>query len=343
MSALRDVTQGDLYRAMNEASSANGHTQPAPVYPRPAPRLPLTANGGGSYHNLDAAVKIARKVNAGTVLVAFAGALLFALAGAMGIVSWHAQYAFIYAIKHQELSATLEALGLDCGAVVFSVLGIALARIGRRAVIERALVCICAAGSCAMNAAGADLGSPRSVAAFIMPPVLFALTSDRLISVIRRSALGPKADAESQRSAWRLAGTAFLYVLRLIVAPPSTATGARRALLNATPLPQAPENGPAALQAQSPAPLAAIPAATKVAPKTRKSSADGAGRRLIAAAEHAADLTTIPLKNVSKLAGELAPAIPIHPGTARRVLLTHVRAVQGMTDTADQLAQDATS
>ncbi len=149
----------------------------------------------------------AGKITLGGVLLASAGLLLLALAVAMGVVCWHAQYAFIYAIKHQRLAASLEALGLDCGAVVFSILGIALARLGRRAVIERVLVCICAAGSCAMNAAGSDLGSPRSMAAFIMPPLLFAVTSDRLISVIRRSALGKLADDEAQRSAWHLAGT----------------------------------------------------------------------------------------------------------------------------------------
>ena len=110
------------------------------------------------------------RITFGGVLITAAGLLLLALAAAMGAVSWHAQFAFIYAIKHVRVAAVLEALGLDCGAVVFAILGIALARLGRRAVIERALVCVCAVGSCAMNAAGADLGSPRSVAVFMMPP-----------------------------------------------------------------------------------------------------------------------------------------------------------------------------
>lgn len=270
------------------------------------------------------------RITVGGVLLTAAGMLLVPLAVAMGVVSWHAQYAFIFAIKHQELAAALEALGLDCGAVVFSILGIALARLGRRALIERALVCVCAAGSCAMNAAGADLGSPRSVAAFIMPPLLFAITSDRLIAVIRRSALGRSDDDESQRSAWRLAGTAFLYGLRLLAAPPSTAKGARAALLNATPLPeinrtpvtyvpaQLPTNGPAA-QASSPRNL-----------KKRRAKAAGPTKteRLLAAAADRHDLTTLPLNRVSAMATGLAPEVDLHPGTARRVLLTHVRKLQ---------------
>ena len=163
-----------------------------------------------------------RSLTLSTALMAGACILLAALAGMMGVVSWHAQYAFVLAAKHQHLASALEALGLDTGAVIFAVLGIALARLGRRAVIERMLVCLCALGSCAMNLLGADLGSPRSVAVFAMPPLLFAAGSDRLVAVIRRAALGPRDDAEAQHSAWRLAGTAALYLLRLAFAPPST-------------------------------------------------------------------------------------------------------------------------
>ena len=178
-----------------------------------------------------------------TGLLAGACVLLAGLAVTMGVVSWHAQYVFVLAAKHQRLAAALEALGLDTGAVIFAVLGIALARLGRRAVIERALVCACAAGSGGMNLLGADLGSPRSVAVFVMPPLLFAAGSDRLIAVIRRAALGPAEDGQAQRSAWRLAALALLYLLRLAAAPPSTMVGVRRALLNATPLPPLAEIG----------------------------------------------------------------------------------------------------
>ena len=46
----------------------------------------------------------------------------------------------------------------------------------------------------------------------------------------------------------------------------------------------------------------------------------------LAAGRH--DLTTLPLKQVSAIATELAPAAQIHPSTARRVLLGHVRSLQ---------------
>jgi len=253
-------------------------------------------------------------------LLASASILLAALAVTMGAVSWHAQYTFILAAKHQHLASALEALGLDAGAVVFSVLGIALARLGRRAVIERSLVCLCAAGSLVMNLLGAQLGSPRSVAVFVMPPVLFALTSDRLTSVIRRSALGPVDDEDAQRSAWRIAGLAALYVLRFCLAPPSTATGMRRMVLDAAPLP-----GPAALPAPEPAEdLKLRPARARVAPG-RDGTQTG---RFLALARERHNLAALPLSDVSAIATALAPEANLHPSTARRELLRHVRALQ---------------
>src|ERR1700722_15153722 len=256
---------------------------------------------------------------AGRLLIAVAALLLAMLAAAMGVVSWHAQFAFVYAIKHERAAAALEALGLDCGAVIFSVLGIALARLGRRAVIERVLVCVCAAGACAMNAAGADLGSPRSVTAFVMPPVLFAVTSARVVSVIRRSAPGPKADSDAQRSAWRIAGLAVLYVLRLAAAPASTAGGARRALLNATPLPAPakPDSDPNAIARVGP------PGARATRGGTVPGSSKAGELLRIAADRH--DLATIGLDKVSRIATDIAREIGLHPANRRRTLLAHVR------------------
>jgi hypothetical protein len=256
------------------------------------------------------------------LLLGVASVLLLALAVAMGLVSWHAQYAFIFSVKHQQTASALEALGLDTGAVVFSVLGIALARLGRRAVIERVLVCVCAAWSCVMNAAGADLGSARSVAAFVMPPVLFAITSDRLVSVIRRTALGPGADSEAQRSAWRAAGIAALYVLRLAAAPVSTVRGARGALLCATPLP-----GHDALAASLTGPLPVPPQREHAGSARRNKPTKAAQLVRLAGERH--DLADVPLEKVSRLATEIAGEIGYHPGTARRVLLAHVRRLQG--------------
>ena len=257
------------------------------------------------------------------LLLTTASLLLLALAAAMGIVSWHAQYAFIFSVKHQQSASALEALGLDAGAVVFSVLGIVLARVGRRAAIERMLVCVCAAWSCVMNAAGADLGSMRSVTAFVMPPVLFAITSDRLVSVIRRIALGPRADAEVQRSAWRAGGVAALYALRLAAAPASTFLGARAALLAATPLP-----GHDTLPVPEGGQLSAPPHRERAGRCRRHGPTKAELLTSLAGERH--DLATVPLDKVSRLATEVAGEIGYHPGTARRVLLAHVRRLHGI-------------
>ncbi|MGO9500150.1 MAG: hypothetical protein ACLPUO_00865 [Streptosporangiaceae bacterium] len=55
-----------------------------------------------------------------TRLLAGACVLLAGLAVTMGVVSWHAQYAFVLAAKHERAASALEALGVDAGAVIFS-------------------------------------------------------------------------------------------------------------------------------------------------------------------------------------------------------------------------------
>ncbi|MHB1431493.1 MAG: hypothetical protein ACYCVZ_05185 [Streptosporangiaceae bacterium] len=252
--------------------------------------------------------------NVGTLLLVASRLLLAGLAAAMGVVSWHAQFAYVLSVKHQPLAAGLEAVGLDAGAVIFSVLGIALARLGRRALIERALVVLCAGGSCAMNLLSANLGSPRSVAVYVMPPLLFAAGSDRLIAVIRRSALGPAEDSDDQRSAFRLAGRAGLYVLRLVAAPPSTLLGARRALLTATPLPQK------ALPAPE-APLALPGPQKPVQRRPRKPKPPTKTEALLAlVVERHGPLTEIPLEKVGQIATDAAAVTGLHPGSARGAL-----------------------
>jgi hypothetical protein len=255
----------------------------------------------------------------------------------MGITSFHAQFAYVYATKHSYGPSFLEALGLDCGAVIFSLLGIALARLGRRAVVERVLVVLCALGSCGMNALNANLGSPRSVAVWAMPPILFALTSDRLVSVIRRAALGPRADEDSQRSAWRVFGVAVLYGLRFVLAPPSTAIGARQAVLNATPLPDAPARQRLVLPLAEPAPAAdktagtvrVITARAAGATRARKPRTTGKQARFLAlVADRHGELTAIPLDKVGKIATDLAPEVDLNVGQARKVLRSAVLRAQ---------------
>ena len=49
---------------------------------------------------------------------------------------------------------------------------------------------------------------------------------------------------------------------------------------------------------------------------------------MLALAGQRHDLTTLPLKQVSGIANTIGAEVDLSPGTARRVLLNHVRALQ---------------
>lgn len=183
----------------------------------------------------------------GRALINTATVLLGLLDGGLFAVSLAAQYQYILHAKHQHWPAVIEAIALDAGMVIFSLLALGLARAGQSARIERALIVVCALGSAGMNYAAADVTSPRSVLAYTMPPVFLAIVTDRVIAVVRRHVLGMHAD----RSAWaapgrataaaaRAAVLAVLYTLRLILAPAETTGGLRRMILAAAPLPPVP-------------------------------------------------------------------------------------------------------
>ena len=176
----------------------------------------------------------------GTILLVAASGLLFLLAAGQGYVSWRAQFMFVNKAKNAPLASGLEALGLDAAAVIFALLGLAHARMGRAARVERILNVACALGSMVMNVLAADLGSPRSVAVYVLPPVLYAACRDRLIAVAGAAA------GVRETSLWRGAGAAAPYLLRLVLAPPSTARGLRRWVLAATPLPVGTPSSPRA-------------------------------------------------------------------------------------------------
>jgi hypothetical protein len=178
-----------------------------------------------------------RLINTAAVLLGILDAGLFA-------VSLMAQYQYIFAAKQQSWPAYIEAVALDTGMVIFSLLALGLARGRQAAPVERALIVVCALGSAAMNYGAADVSSLRSVAAYVMPPVFLAIVTDRVIATVRRHMLG----MEAERSAWAVigrvvlavlagAGKAVLYGLRLVLAPRSTLSGARSLVLLATPLP----------------------------------------------------------------------------------------------------------
>ena len=124
------------------------------------------------------------KDKTGAWLLIISAGLLAALAAAQGLVSYIAQYHFIFARKHDVFASTLEALGLDCAAVILALLAIANARLGRKAVTERIMAIAAVAASMVMNVAGSD-GSPTSVMVYALPAVLYAASSDRLIAVVR--------------------------------------------------------------------------------------------------------------------------------------------------------------
>jgi len=270
---------------------------------------------------------------AGTGMVRSATALLFLLGGGLLAVSLAAQYSYLLRERHQHWPSLIEALALDLGMLIFSLLALGLARGGRDARTERVLILACASGSSLMNYAAADVTSPRSVLAYAMPPIFLAVVADRVISVVRRHYLG-----RAGGSAWLTAGhvtmsigrggaRAALYSLRLAIAPVSTLKGARAAVLLATPVP--------ALEA--PVPRMAIEPPGRDdrepvsgPPDRRRPGGHRDGTKTarfleLVTAEHG-PLAGFDLSKVGAVAKELAPQAELHEGSARSALRTAVLA-----------------
>ena len=179
----------------------------------------------------------------GTVLISAAAWLLVAIGAGALYVSFDAQRQYVFAVRHHQAASIIEALLLDLLMIVFTLLALGLSRAGKSSRTERALILACAAASAYMNVSDADTASPRSVAAYILAPLTLAVVVDRVVAVIRRHVL-----ADEEPSAWaapgraaaaaaRLAGLLALYALRFTLAPPETASGLRRYILQAAPLP----------------------------------------------------------------------------------------------------------
>ena len=179
----------------------------------------------------------------GTVLISAAAWLLVAIGAGALYVSFDAQRQYVLAVRHHQAASIIEALLLDLLMIVFTLLALGLSRAGKSSRTERALILACAAASAYMNVSDADTASPRSVAAYILAPLALAVVVDRVVAVIRRHVL-----ADTEPSAWaplgraaaaaaRLAGLLALYALRFVLAPPETASGMRRYILQAAPLP----------------------------------------------------------------------------------------------------------
>jgi hypothetical protein len=258
---------------------------------------------------------------------------LAVLAAAAAVVSWDAQYTLVLAIKRVPAVAALEAGIPDVGAVIFAALGIALALHGRRAIRARGLNVGCVGISLAMNALAAAPGW-RDLAVWVMPAAVYALASDTLIGVVRAWAVARTGQAgqaiEDDATPMAIVGGLILWVLRLALAPPSTLTGFRRWALEECPV--APGRK---VPSRSPVPVPLPPGDPRPAPRppaggrpSRSRRTPGKQDRMIALAAERHELATLPLRQVSGIANQIAAEVSLSPGTARRVLLAHVRALQ---------------
>jgi hypothetical protein len=259
------------------------------------------------------------------------GALLLALLGAgLLAVSFTAQYRYLLAQRHQVVASLIEAAAPDVGLIIFSVLALGLAMTGLAATTERAGVVLCAVLSAVMNYSAAHPASIRSVLAFVTPPIFLAFVVDRVVSTMRRHM------REDYRSPWAaLAGAAArmarftrllaLYMLRFLLAAPSTCQGVRRYILDATPLPAAGALRPAS----APLPAAAAAAggpAQRAAPRGRGETKTS--RFLKAVNAKYGEFSAIPPQRVSAICTELAPTVGLDCGAARKVLREKVLAAQ---------------
>jgi hypothetical protein len=256
---------------------------------------------------------------------------LAVLAAAAAVVSWDAQYDLVLAIKGVPSVAALEAGIPDVGAVIFAALGIALALHGRRAIRPRGLNVTCVGISLAMNALAAAPGW-RDLAVWVMPAAVYALASDTLIGVVRARAVartrqaGPTL-ADDDATPMAIVGGLIMWLLRLALAPPSTLTGFRHWALDECPVaPGRKALPPSAVPPKAiGGPRPPRPTSAVSPPRARK---PGKQDRMIALAAQRHDLAALPLERVSGIANEIAAEVSLSPGTARRVLLAHVRAIQ---------------
>jgi hypothetical protein len=176
----------------------------------------------------------------GQVWLPAAAGRLGVLAGAAATVSYAAQYRLVDAARHLPLAAALEAAIPDAAALVFACLGVALALHGRRAVRARLLNVASAGASVFMNVIAAAPGW-RNVAVWAMPPAAYALASDTLIGVVRTSTVAGRQDADGPGRAAEVSflavlGGLGLWLLRLSLAPRSTAAGFRAWVVEECPV-----------------------------------------------------------------------------------------------------------
>ena len=183
------------------------------------------------------------------------------LAVAAAVVSFSAQYLMVLDYRGNRAVAALEAAIPDAAALVFASLGIALALHGKRAIRARLLNVGAVATSVFMNFAAAAPGW-RGLAIWVMPPVAYALASDTAIGVIRAWTIARAREmredpADDEATPLAILGGFLLWVLRLALAPVSTAKGFRTWVVQECPV--APGRTAAFTEFAAPA-AAALPA-----------------------------------------------------------------------------------
>ena len=252
----------------------------------------------------------------GSRLIAWALALLFALGLGLLTVSYAAQFRYVMAERHQEVASAIKAGCLDVGLCILCLLALGLARKGLSSSTERALIVVVAFASAAMNYAAANTTSPRSVLAYVVPPLFLAVVVDRTVATIRRHVLG----MQDGRSPWAATGRAGLYALRLVLAPVSTPRGLRQWVLDAAPLPASPRRGPVAPAAAAPAPMP--PAGRPASARAPRAHGDTKTARFLAVVRAKyGDFGAIAEDRVSPICSELAPhGGPGLQGAARTAL-----------------------
>ena len=266
---------------------------------RGGPGLPGITRATGERLTSGAGRRAGTRRAPGSALIAAAAWLLALTGGGALFVSFSAQYAYIVTVRRQDAASVIEALLLDLLMIVFTLLALGLSWAGQSARAERILILAGAVASSYMNVSAADVASPRSVTAYAIAPIALAVVVDRVVAVIRRHVLAdlePSAWSAAGRAAAaaaRIGGLVLLYFLRLALAPPETARGRRRMVLDAAPLPALPG---------VPAPEATGP------PRTKKA---------VLLALYRAHPDYGDRGTASRVAAELAPQAGLQAGTAR--------------------------
>jgi hypothetical protein len=261
------------------------------------------------------------------------------LAAAAAVVSFEAQFVMVHEVKHGTLVAALEAGIPDAAALVFASLGIALALHGKRAIRARVLNVGAVGTSIAMNLLAAGHGW-RDLAIWVMPPVAYALASDTAIGVIRAWAIARQRElsealAEDETTPLAILAGVALWMLRLVLAPPSTLGGFRRWVVESCPVAPGRRAVPAVtgVAALPAAPVPGSAAVTSPEPQkpARPRGARGeskTARFLALVQERHGELAGIDPAKVSRICSDLAPEVGLNPGSARSALLPRVRAAQ---------------